>query len=74
MSRHTLLRGTALAGTGSALGPLSACAGPTGTPGPGTLTLGLNRSLVSPDNKLNQSNAPVPPTRTYQVGGTCMSA
>ena len=42
-----------------ALAPLSACAGPTGAPGPGTLTLGLNRSLVSLDNKLNQFDAAV---------------
>ncbi|WP_320782648.1 ABC transporter substrate-binding protein [Streptomyces sp. CRN 30] len=59
LSRRTLLRGTALAGVGAALGPLSACAGPTGTSGPGTLTLGLNRSLVSLDNKLNQFEAAV---------------
>ncbi|MGX5207879.1 ABC transporter substrate-binding protein [Streptomyces violaceus] len=57
--RRTLLRLGALGGTGLALGPLSACAGPTGAPGPGTLTLGLNRSLVSLDNKLNQFDAAV---------------
>ncbi|MFC8662343.1 ABC transporter substrate-binding protein [Streptomyces sp. NPDC057199] len=58
-SRRTVLRWGALGGTGIALGPLSACAGPTGAPGPGTLTLGLNRSLVSLDNKLNQFDAAV---------------
>lgn len=60
LSRRTLLRRGVIAGAGVALGPLlSACAGPTGTPGPGTLTLALNRSLVSLDNKLNQFDAAV---------------
>ena len=59
LTRRTLLRWSALGGAGLALGPLSACAGPTGAPGPGTLTLGLNRSLVSLDNKLNQFDAAV---------------
>lgn len=60
LSRRTLLRGGAAGGTALAAGPLlAACAGPTGTPGPGTLTLGLNRSLVSLDNKLNQFEAAV---------------
>jgi peptide/nickel transport system substrate-binding protein len=54
-----VLRWGALGGATVALGPLSACAGPTGAPGPGTLTLGLNRSLVSPDNTLNQFEAAV---------------
>ncbi|TLS45289.1 ABC transporter substrate-binding protein [Streptomyces montanus] len=58
-SRRALLRWGAFGGAGVALGPLSACAGPTGAPGPGTLTLGLNRSLVSLDNKLNQFEAAV---------------
>lgn len=57
--RRTVLRWGALGGASVALGPLSACAGPTGAPGPGTLTLGLNRSLVSLDNKLNQFGAAV---------------
>ncbi|MFJ1915640.1 ABC transporter substrate-binding protein [Streptomyces sp. NPDC088147] len=57
--RRTLLRWGAAGGAGVALGPLAACAGPTGAPGPGTLTLGLNRSLVSLDNKLNQFDAAV---------------
>ncbi|GAA2649166.1 ABC transporter substrate-binding protein [Streptomyces vastus] len=55
--RRTVLRWGALGGAGVALGPLPACAGPTGAPGPGTL--GLNRSLVSLDNKLNQFEAAV---------------
>jgi hypothetical protein len=56
-----VLRWGALGGASVALGPLPACAGPTGTPDPGTLnlTLGLNRSLVSLDNKLNQFEAAV---------------
>ncbi|MGD6742128.1 ABC transporter substrate-binding protein [Streptomyces sp. BH106] len=58
-SRRTLLRTLAAGGTGLALGPLTACAGPTGAPGPRTLSLGLNRSLVSLDNKLNQFDAAV---------------
>ncbi|WP_051872333.1 ABC transporter substrate-binding protein [Streptomyces sclerotialus] len=58
-SRRAVLRWGALGGAGLALGPLTACAGPTGSPGPGTLTLGLNRSLVSLDNKLNQFDAAV---------------
>ena len=57
--RRTLLRWSAAAGAGLGALPLSACAGPTGAPGPGTLTLGLNRSLVSLDNKLNQFEAAV---------------
>ncbi|MFE3138294.1 ABC transporter substrate-binding protein [Streptomyces scopuliridis] len=57
--RRSLLRWGAAGGAGVALGPLAACAGPTGAPGPGTLTLGLNRSLVSLDNKLNQFDAAV---------------
>lgn len=59
LSRRTLLRWGAVGGAGLAVGPLAACAGPTGAPGPGTLTLGLNRSLVSLDNKLNQFDAAV---------------
>lgn len=59
LSRRTLLRWGAAGGAGLALAPLAACAGPTGAPGPGTLILGLNRSLVSLDNKLNQFDAAV---------------
>lgn len=56
-SRRALLR--AGAGVGLTLGAGSACAGPTGAPGPGSISLGLNRSLVSLDNKLNQFDAAV---------------
>ncbi|MFB9375839.1 ABC transporter substrate-binding protein [Kineococcus gynurae] len=55
LTRRTLLAG----GTGLGLGALAACAGPTGTPGPNTLTLALNRSLVSLDNKVNQFDAAI---------------
>lgn len=58
MSRRTLLRsGLALGATGLAIGSIGACATPTGTPGPRTVSLALNRSLVSLDNKLNQFDA-----------------
>ncbi|MDZ7910495.1 MAG: ABC transporter substrate-binding protein [Rhodococcus sp. (in: high G+C Gram-positive bacteria)] len=57
-SRRTLLRGGLLLGGGVVLGTAaSACATPTGTPGPTTVSLALNRSLVSLDNKLNQFDA-----------------
>lgn len=59
MSRRTVLRIGAGAGAGLTLGLGSACAGPTGAPGPGTISLGFNRSLVSLDNKLNQFDAAV---------------
>ncbi|QUH03630.1 ABC transporter substrate-binding protein [Saccharopolyspora erythraea] len=56
LSRRSALRlGAGLC----AFGPLAACAGPTGSPGPDTMTLALNRSLVSLDNKLNQFEAAV---------------
>jgi peptide/nickel transport system substrate-binding protein len=58
LSRRTLLRFGLLTGA-LATGALSGCATPTGRPGPGTLTLALNRSLVSLDNKLNQFDAAV---------------
>lgn len=60
VSRRTLLRATLAVGGTAALGSLVAgCATPTGLPGPGTLNLALNRSLVSLDNKLNQFDAAV---------------
>ncbi|MFB4274531.1 ABC transporter substrate-binding protein [Nonomuraea sp. MTCD27] len=65
LSRRALLRGLGLAGGLTAFGgTLTACSSPTGTggtgaPGGGTLTLALNRSLVSLDNKLNQFDAAV---------------
>ncbi|WP_431904566.1 ABC transporter substrate-binding protein [Amycolatopsis thermoflava] len=57
VSRRSLLRAGLAAGAGAALAPLAACAGPVGAASPGSLTLGLNRSLVSLDNKLNQFDA-----------------
>ncbi|CAM5715517.1 Peptide ABC transporter substrate-binding protein OS=Streptomyces antimycoticus OX=68175 GN=SSPO_017930 PE=3 SV=1 [Streptomyces antimycoticus] len=39
--------------------PADRVRGPTGAPGPGAISLGLNRSLVSLDNKLNQFDAAV---------------
>ena len=58
-SRRTLLRSGLALGAGISLGSLVGCATPTGTPGPGTASLALNRSLVSLDNKLNQFDAAV---------------
>jgi ABC-type transport system substrate-binding protein len=58
-SRRTMLRSSLLLGAGLAVGSAAACATPTGTPGPTTMSLGLNRSLVSLDNKLNQFDAAV---------------
>jgi peptide/nickel transport system substrate-binding protein len=59
LSRRALLRMAATAGAGLALSRVTACAGPTGAAQPGTMQLGLNRSLVSLDNKLNQFDAAV---------------
>ncbi|MFE2030538.1 ABC transporter substrate-binding protein [Streptomyces hygroscopicus] len=59
LSRRSVLRLGAGASAGIALAPLAGCAGPTGAPGPGAISLGLNRSLVSLDNKLNQFDAAV---------------
>ena len=58
-SRRSLLRAGLAVGAGAAVAPLAACAGPVGAASPGSLTLGLNRSLVSLDNKLNQFDAAV---------------
>jgi ABC-type transport system substrate-binding protein len=58
-SRRTMLRSSLLLGAGLVVGSGAACATPTGTPGPTTVSLGLNRSLVSLDNKLNQFDAAV---------------
>ncbi len=44
------------------------CATPTGTPGPTTVGLGLNRSLVSLDNKLNQFDAALTVQRARPPG------
>jgi ABC-type transport system substrate-binding protein len=56
-SRRTMLRSSLLLGAGLAAGSAAGCATPTGTPGPTTVSLALNRSLVSLDNKLNQFDA-----------------
>src|SRR6476660_9984983 len=56
-SRRTLLRSGLALGAGISLGSLVGCATPTGAPGPRTVSLALNRSLVSLDNKLNQFDA-----------------
>lgn len=57
LSRRALLRSGFVLGAGLTLGSVVGCATPTGTPGPRTVSLALNRSLVSLDNKLNQSDA-----------------
>lgn len=75
ISRRSLFRLGGVVGAGLALGPaLSACAGPTGTPGPGTMTMALNRSLVSLDNKLNQFDAAVTVQRAVRQGLTRIGA
>jgi ABC-type transport system substrate-binding protein len=58
-SRRTLFRSSLALGAGLSLGSLVGCATPTGTPGPRTASLALNRSVVSLDNKLNQFDAAV---------------
>src|SRR3954453_4962228 len=71
LSRRSLLRLGAVVGAGFALGPtLAACAGPTGAPEAGSMTMGLNRSLVSLDNKLNQFDAAVTVQRAVRQGLT----
>ncbi|MDT0267532.1 ABC transporter substrate-binding protein [Streptomyces sp. DSM 44915] len=55
---------------------LSACAGPTGTVGGGsskTLTLALNRSLISLDNKMNQFDAAVTVQRAVRQALTAVA-
>ncbi|GAA5198090.1 ABC transporter substrate-binding protein [Arthrobacter gyeryongensis] len=64
LSRRSVLRWSAVAGLGAVLAPaVTACVGPSApagsASGTSTLTLGLNRSLVSLDNKLNQFDAAV---------------
>lgn len=56
-SRRSLLRSSLLLGAGLAVGSAAACATPTGRPGPTTVSLALNRSLVTLDNKLLQYDA-----------------
>jgi ABC-type transport system substrate-binding protein len=56
-SRRALFRSGLALGAGLSLGSLVSCATPTGTPGPRTASLALNRSVVSLDNKFNQFDA-----------------
>ncbi|WP_417218127.1 ABC transporter substrate-binding protein [Arthrobacter sp.] len=73
MSRRQLLRWGAAGGLLLGVGATTtACAGPTGLPGPQTLTLALNRSLVSLDNKLNQFDAAVTVQRAVRQGLTAI--
>lgn len=73
MSRRQLLRLAGAAGLFAGIGlSASACAGPTGLPGEDTLTLALNRSLVSLDNKLNQFDAAVTVQRAVREGLTAI--
>ncbi|GAA1906665.1 ABC transporter substrate-binding protein [Williamsia serinedens] len=59
-SRRSLLQtGLALGAAGVTLGSVGACATPTGKPGPRTVSLALNRSITSLDNKFNQFDAAV---------------
>ena len=72
ISRRRLLQFGAAAGFLLGTGTLAGCAGPTGLPGPSTLTLALNRSLVSLDNKLNQFDAAVTVQRAVRQGLTAI--
>lgn len=69
ISRRQMLRLAGAAGLFAGIGlSATACAGPTGLPGRDTLTLALNRSLVSLDNKLNQFDAAVTVQRAVREG------
>lgn len=72
ISRRRLLQFGAAAGFLLGTGSIAGCAGPTGLPGPSTLTLALNRSLVSLDNKLNQFDAAVTVQRAVRQGLTAI--
>ncbi len=72
ISRRRLLQFGGLAGLLLGTGAVAGCAGPTGLPGPSTLTLALNRSLVSLDNKLNQFDAAVTVQRAVRQGLTAI--
>ncbi len=72
ISRRRLLQFGAAAGFLLGTGSLAGCAGPTGLPGASTLTLALNRSLVSLDNKLNQFDAAVTVQRSVRQGLTAI--
>ncbi|OZF01609.1 ABC transporter substrate-binding protein [Rhodococcus sp. 15-1154-1] len=70
VSRRNFLQYAGMAGGVTLLGSTVACAGPTGKPSQDTLVLGLNRSLVSLDNKLNQFDAAVTAQRGVRQGLT----
>jgi peptide/nickel transport system substrate-binding protein len=72
ISRRRLLQFGAAAGFLLGTGAVAGCAGPTGLPGPSTLTLALNRSLVSLDNNLNQFDAAVTVQRAVRQGLTAI--
>ncbi|MFD0654780.1 twin-arginine translocation signal domain-containing protein [Streptomyces malaysiensis subsp. malaysiensis] len=74
ISRRTLLKALSVTGGAMAMGGLAGCASPTGGPPPGSVTLGLNRSLVSLDNKLNQFDAAVTVQRAVRQGLTRIGA
>ena len=58
LSRRNLLRSGLLLGAGLAAGSaLAGCATPTGRPGPTTISLAMNRSMTTLDNKLLQYDA-----------------
>ncbi|WP_157239992.1 ABC transporter substrate-binding protein [Catenuloplanes japonicus] len=75
-SRRALLQFAGLLGAGSVLGPaLAACAGPQTAAGTGkTLTIVLNRNLVSLDNKLNQYDAAVTVQRAVRQALTAIGS
>jgi peptide/nickel transport system substrate-binding protein len=73
LSRRTLLRSSVLLGAGLAVGSAAVgCATPTGRPGPTTVSLALNRSLVTLDNKLLQYDAAVTVQRAVRQALTAI--
>ena len=71
LSRRTMLRSSFLLSAGLAVGSVAAgCAPPTGRPGPTTVSLALNRSLVTLDNKLLQYDAALTVQRAVRQGLT----
>jgi peptide/nickel transport system substrate-binding protein len=72
LDRRSVLRLGLAAAAGLAAAPLAGCAGPTGSPGPDTVVLGLNRSLASLDNKLNQFDAAVTVQRAVRQALTAI--
>src|SRR5687768_15990909 len=72
ISRRRLLQFGAAAGFLLGTGSLAGCDGPTGLPGPSTLTQALKRSLVSLGNKRNQFDAAVTVKRAVRQGLTAI--